>query len=88
VTNIRNERPLIIAITDDKAGDMKKLESEIRNARCSVCSLTIATNRREGNPPEKAEHLESHYDRTRTTFDADNVTDALDRFSSQALNGL
>lgn len=88
VTNIRNERPLIIAITDDKAGDMEKLESEIKNARCSVCSLTIATDRRKGNPPDKAEHLESHYDRTRTTFDPDNVTDALDRFASQALNGL
>jgi len=74
--------PLLVTITDDMPHSVDAVEAEIRQTYAPVCSLTIATDCRRGNPPTRAKRLERVYDRTATVFDAAMLDDRLDQFAS------
>lgn len=73
---------IIITMTDDKPADVDDVKTEIKNSISPVCSLTIATDCEEGNPPRKAKELQSRYDQTTTVFNPEKLDDRLDQFAS------
>jgi len=78
----RSAEPLLVTMTDDRPRSVEAVSEEIRAAYAPVCSLTIATDCRRGQPPATAERLERQYDRTATVFDPERLDDRLDQFAS------
>lgn len=78
----RADEPLIVSITDDKPGDADAVKRVVRESWTPICSLTIATDCKPGNPPDKAKELEPVYERTETVFEERELDRTLDRFAS------
>lgn len=79
-SNSRNS--LIISMTDDKPSDIDAVVSEIAASYTPICSLTIATDCEYGNPPEKADKLQTKYDQTTTVYEPSQLEIRLDELAS------
>jgi hypothetical protein len=73
---------IIISITDGKPRDVEATEDVIKGSYTPVCSLTIATDCEQGNPPEKTEQLEDVYDQSTTVFDPAKLDSRIDELAS------
>ena len=82
LADMDSRESIIITMTDGKPGDVDAVEEVIKKSYAPICSLTVATDCEKGNPPDKAEQLESRYDQTKTVYEAEALDDRLDEFAS------
>lgn len=82
LTEMDAKESIIISITDGKPRDVEATEDVIKESYAPVCSLTVATDCEQGNPPDKAEQLEAMYDQSTTVFNAEKLDDRIDEFAS------
>jgi len=77
-----SKESIIITMTDGKPDEVDDVIDEIKASHSPICSLTIATDCENGNPPEKAEQLETEYDQTTTVYDPGMLDRRLDEFAT------
>jgi len=72
---------LIINMTDGIPDSVNDTKALIDDTFVPVCSLTVATDCEQGNPPAEAEELEPSYEESEVVYQPDELTRKLDRLA-------